>query len=71
MRTQRFYVNVENVEELISKMKTIYTLEEHDIRAFFGGWIDESWVFEPEWFVNGFESFEDLCIVFEDWLYEQ
>ena len=67
----RFYVTAENVEELISKMKSIYTLEEHDIRAFFGGWNDEGWVFESEWFEDGFESFEDLCITFEDWLYEQ
>ena len=52
-------------------MKVIYTLEERDIRAFFGGWNNESWVFESDWFENGFESFEDLCIAFEDWLYEQ
>ena len=67
----RFYVTAENVEEVISKMKVIYTLEERDIRAFFGGWNNESWVFESDWFENGFESFEDLCIAFEDWLYEQ
>lgn len=52
-------------------MKDIYTLEERDIRAFFGGWNNEGWVFESEWFEDGFESFEDLCSVFEDWLYEQ
>ena len=67
----QFYVTAENVEELISKMKTIYTVDERDILAFFGGWNNEGWVFESEWFEDGFESFEDLCVAFEDWLYEQ
>lgn len=68
----QFYVTAENVEELISKMKVIYALEERDIRAFFGGWNNDGWVFESEWFASSeFESFEDLCVTFEDWLYEQ
>ena len=73
----RFYVTAENVEEVISKMKDIYTIDDTytlntpNILAFFGGWNDEGWVFESEWFEDGFESFEDLCVAFEDWLYEQ
>lgn len=67
----RFYVTAENVEEVISKLKVIYILEEHEVRAFFGGWNNESWVFESEWFEDGFESFGHLCLAFEDWLHEQ
>lgn len=60
-----------NIEELISRMKAHYkdTVTEHDIRAFFGGW-GNCWVFEPEWFEAEYNSFEDLCEDFEEWLYD-
>lgn len=60
-----------NIEEIISRMRAKYkTVDEHDILAFFGGWNNDIWIFESEWFEARYNSFEDLCDDFEEWLYD-
>lgn len=64
-------VTKENVEEIINRMIDHYdgSIDEHDIRSYFGGW-DISWTFEPLWFEAEYNSFEDLCEDFEEWLFD-
>lgn len=63
-----FYVTKDNVEYLIANIRNTYPEIHHtDIRAFFGGWQNGVWEFEPEWFET-LMTWEDLIDAFDDWL---
>lgn len=49
------YVTEDNVEYIIGNLINSYPEIHHtNIRAFFGGWQNGFWEFEPEWFDNIF-----------------
>ena len=62
------YVTEDNVERIIGDLRNTYPEIHHtDIRAFFGGWQNGVWEFEPEWFDDIF-TWEELIDAFDDWL---
>ena len=62
------YVTEDNVERIIGDLRNTYPEIHHtDIRAFFGGWQNGVWEFEPEWFDDIF-TWAELVDAFDDWL---
>lgn len=64
----KFAVTKENVEEIMDQIYEMYNgrFEKNVIRAFFGGWDNDGWHFEPEWFED-VESIEQVFDSFAEW----
>lgn len=68
MARNKPYVTEDNVERIIGDLRNTYPEIHHtDIRAFFGGWQNGVWEFEPEW-VDDIFTWEELIDAFDDWL---
>lgn len=68
MTMNKFAVTKENVEEIIDQLYEMYggRIEKETVRAFFGGWNNDGWMFESEWFED-VESIEQVFDSFAEW----